>query len=281
MPPRLVRLASAAAAAIVAASLLASATAGDAPRGPFKDCDVCPELVVVPAGSFVMGSPADEEGHSADEEPQHRVTIGRPFAAGKYEVTAAEWDACVAEAVCAGDQAANRASDRQPMTGVSWQDAQAYVRWLSRRTGKKYRLLTEAEWEYAARGGTTTPYHTGWTIGPNQANISGKATNPPTGFGVSVAVKQTVPVGSYPPNGFGLHDVHGNVWEWVEDCVNDGYPGAPTDGSAWMSGKCDRRVMRGGSWVDYPVGARSAIRSSLGSASRGTTLGFRVARTLD
>lgn len=280
MPPRLVRLAPAAAAAIVAGSLLASATAGDAPRGPFKDCDVCPEMVVVPAGSFVMGSPADEEGHSADEEPQHRVTIGRPFAAGKYEVTAAEWDACVAEAGCAGDRAANRAGDRQPVTGVSWDEAQAYVHWLSRWTGKKYRLLSEAEWEYAARAGTPTPYHTGRTIGPNQANVAGKPAAP-TGFGVSIAGKQTVPVGSYPPNGFGLHDVHGNVWEWVEDCVNDGYAGAPTDGSTWTSGKCDRRVMRGGSWVDYPVGARSAIRSGLGTASRGRTLGFRAARTLD
>ena len=297
----LIRLALAAVAAVAVGSFFAAdsvlaqdppspppgVTAPDSvPRTPFKDCDVCPEMVVVPAGSFVMGSPESEEGHSADERPQHRVTIGRPFAAGKYEVTVAEWNACIADAGCAGERAANPGSDRRPAIGVSWDDAQAYVAWLSRRTGKKYRLLSESEWEYAARAGTTTPYHTGSAIGPDLANIVDKqavpaASNRPMGFGVNVAGKQTVPVGSYRPNGFGLHDVHGNVWEWVADCVNDGYAGAPADGSSWTTGNCARRVMRGGSWVDYPVGARSAIRSSLGADNRGRTLGFRVARTQD
>ena len=274
----LVRFAPAAVAAIVAGSLLASPAAGDTPRGPFKDCDVCPVMVVVPAGSFVMGSPVDEEGHSADEEPQHPVTIGRPFAVGKYEVTVAEWDACVANGACAGERASNPVGDRQPVTGVSWDEVQAYLRWLSQRTGKPYRLLSEAEWEYAARAGTTTPFHTGRTIGPDQANLAAKPVAA-SGFGVTVAGKQTAPVGSYPPNDFGLHDVHGNVWEWVQDCVNDGYAGAPADGSARTSGNCSRHVMRGGAWVDYPVGARSATRSGLGAQSRGRTLGFRVART--
>jgi formylglycine-generating enzyme required for sulfatase activity len=153
-------------------------------------------------------------------------------------------------------------------------------------------LLSESEWEYAARAGATTPYHTGPVIGPDQANIAGKESAPKgssrsTGFGLNfarkqkVTRKQIVPVGSYPPNGFGLHDVHGNVWEWVQDCVNDGYAGAPKDGSAWTTGNCAKRVVRGGSWVDYPVGVRSAIRSGLGTGNRGRTLGFRVARTLD
>ena len=147
-------------------------------------------------------------------------------------------------------------------------------------------MLSEAEWEYAARAGTTTPYHTEPAISTGQANIADKKTNQAgsnrlTSFSLNVTTKRTVPVGSYPPNGFGLHDVHGNVWEWVEDCVNDGYAGAPTDGSAWTSGKCHRRIIRGGSWVDFPVGVRSAIRSGLGTGNRGRTLGLRVARTLD
>ncbi|MFZ2649317.1 MAG: formylglycine-generating enzyme family protein [Burkholderiaceae bacterium] len=243
-------------------------------------------MLVVPAGSFVMGSPDSEEGHSSDESPQHRVTIERPFAAGKYEVTIAQWNACIADAGCAAERAANPGSDRRPVTGVSWDDAQAYLAWLSRRTQKKYRLLSESEWEYAARAGTTTPYHAGPAIDPNAANIADKqsataASSRPGGFGIPVAGKQTVPVGSYAPNAFGLHDVHGNVWEWVEDCVNDGYAGAPADGHAWTSGNCVKRVLRGGSWADYAVGARSAIRSGLGTGNRGRTIGLRVARTLD
>ncbi len=258
----------------------------DVAREPFKDCGVCPQMVVVPGGSFLMGSPETEQGHSADESPQHRVTIGRPFAVGKYEVTIAEWNACAAAAECAGGRSANSGSNRLPAIGMSWDEAQAYVGWLSRQTGKKYRLLSEAEWEYAARAGTMTPYHTGPAISADQASIADKQTTPAgsnllTGFSLKATAKRTVPVGSYPPNGFGLHDVHGNVWEWVEDCVNDGYAGAPTDGNAWTSGKCHRRIIRGGSWVDFAVGARSAIRSGLGTGSRGRTLGLRVARTLD
>ncbi len=263
----------------------------DAPRssnvapGYFKDCDGCPEMVMVPAGSFVMGSPDSEPGNSADEIPRHRVGIGRPFAVGKFEVTIAEWNTCVADAGC-NELGATSGRERHPAVGMSWHDAEAYVAWLSRRTGKKYRLPSEAEWEYVARAGTTTTFHTGMTISPRQANVVAKKQKSAgrkrlSGFGVKIKVKRTVRVGSYPPNGFGLHDVHGNVWEWVQDCVNDGYVGAPTDGSAWATGKCHRRIIRGGSWVDYPVGARSAIRSGLGSGDRGRTLGLRVARTLD
>jgi formylglycine-generating enzyme required for sulfatase activity len=249
----------------------------------FKDCDACPEMVLVPAGSFVMGSPDSEPGHNGDEAPQHRVTIAKPFAIGKYEVTTAEWNACLAE-VCAGGGTTKPDSDRVPVTNISWNEAKAYVAWLSRRTGKEYRLPSEAEWEYAARAGSMSAYHTGSTLRAEQANVAPEQAKSPgmmSGFGMKPSAQQTVPVGRYPPNEFGLHDVHGNVWEWVEDCVNDGYAGAPTDGSAWTTGNCAKRVVRGGSWVDYPVGARSAIRSGLGTGDRGRALGLRVARTLD
>lgn len=270
----------------VAQAVQGAPTPGNATPKSFKDCDFCPEMVTIPGGSFLMGSPKTEKGHTVDELPQHHVKIGRPFAVGKYEVTIAEWQVCVKDTACIGDPGTSPGNDRRPKTGISWDDAQAYVAWLSRRTGKKYRLLSEAEWEYAARAGTTTPYHTGLTISPKQANIADKGKKTAgkkrrTGFGMKVTVKRTGPVGSFPPNGFGLHDVHGNVWEWVADCVNDGYVGAPTDGNAWASGKCHRRIIRGGSWVDYAVGARSAIRSGLGTGDRGRTLGLRVARTLN
>jgi formylglycine-generating enzyme required for sulfatase activity len=287
MPTPLIRLALAA-LAVTGLSALPAAAQAPAPQtgATLKDCDVCPELVVLPAGSFVMGSPESEEGHSADESPLHRVTIARRLAVGKYEVTVAEWSACIADGACPGERAVGTGGERQPAVGVSWDDAQAYVAWLSRRTGKWYRLPSEAEWEYAARAGTTTAFHTGPAIGPTQANVAAKPTGPAGGgfaggFGVRPVARRTVPVGSYPPNAFGLYDVHGNVWEWVEDCVNDGYAGAPADGGAWTTGNCAKRVVRGGAWVDFPVGARSAIRSGLGPADRGRTLGLRVARTLD
>lgn len=229
----------------------------------FRDCDVCPALVAIPAGSFRMGSPASE-GHS-QEAPQHAVTIARAFAVGKFEVTFDEWDACVREGGCAhipDDRGWGRGP--RPVIHVSWNDAKQYVRWLSRRTGRSYRLLSEAEWEYAARGGTTTPYAYGEFITPQQANYYKRSTEP---------------VGGYRPNGFGLYDMHGNVWEWTEDCWNAGYGGAPSDGDAWLSGDCSRRVFRGGSWDDYPMFLRSAERSSGAIAVRLNDIGFRVART--
>lgn len=257
------------------------AQAGKA-QNSFKDCDLCPEMVTVPAGTFLMGSPKSEQGHTRDESPQHQITIGKPFAVGKYEVTIAEWNACIADAACAGDRNTNPASSRRPAIAMTWNEAKAYIAWLSQKTGEKYRLLSEAEWEYAARAGTTTPYYTGATLSARQANVADRKAKPAGGgFAVKPKVKRTDTVGRFPPNAFGLYDMHGNVWEWNEDCVNDGYAGAPTDGSAWMTGKCHRRIIRGGSWVDYPVGARSAIRSGLGAGDRGRTLGLRVAKTLD
>ena len=240
------------------------------PGRVFRDCDGCPEMVVIPAGEFRMGSSAAEEGRSDNEGPQHRVTL-RSFALGVTEVTFDEWDACVRGGGCGG----NRRPDDEgwgrgarPVINVNWEDAQAYVSWLSGATGAAYRLPSESEWEYAARAGTTTPFHTGATISTDQANYHGNG--------------ETTPVGTFAPNAFGLYDVLGNVSEWVEDCWHDSYRGAPNDGPAWaVGGDCGRRVLRGGSWGDMPMDLRSAERSRLTSELRSRAVGYRVARTLD
>jgi formylglycine-generating enzyme required for sulfatase activity len=237
--------------------------------------------VVVPAGEFTIGSPANEAERSSDEGPQRRVTIARPFAVGKFEVTFAEWDACAAGGGCAsnkrpGDQGWGRG--RRPVINVSLDDAKQYVAWLSQKTSKSYRLLTESEWEYAARAGTTTPFSTGPTIGTEQANYDGNDTY---GAGKKGQYRQkTVDAGSFPPNAFGLHDMHGNVWEWVEDCYKDSYAGALADGSAVTSGDCSLRVLRGGSWSNVPRVLRSASRLRNLPDVRNFSFGFRVARTL-
>ncbi|MDD9857148.1 MAG: SUMF1/EgtB/PvdO family nonheme iron enzyme [Gammaproteobacteria bacterium] len=247
----------------------------------FSDCDVCPEMVVVPAGSFMMGSPSSEEGRYDDEGPVHQVNIARPFAAGVREVTFAEWDACVADGGCYGYSPGDEGWGRgkRPVINVIWEEARGYVRWLSAETGKEYRLLSESEWEYAARAGTTTPFHYGSTISTGQANYNGNYTY---GSGAKGEYRgRTVPVGSFPANQFGLHDVHGNVWEWTQDCWNHNYQGAPTDGSAWESGDCSRRVLRGGSWNLDPRDLRSADRDRFATGVRSIGVGgFRVARTL-
>ncbi len=253
---------------------IASAPAG----ASFHDCDACPEMVTIPPGSFTMGSPASEPERFADEGPQHQVTISRAFAAGKYEVTFDEWDTCVRDGGCgtgAGDKGWGRG--RRPVINVSWNEAKQYTKWLSNKTGKSYRLLSEAEWEYAARAGTTTPFHAGATISPTQANYFTKVSY--AGSPTATDQGKTVPVGSYAPNAFGLHDMHGNVWEWTEDCWNADYNRAPVDGSAWTSGKCRGHVMRGGSWFDVPRFVRSARRSRSDADDRLSYTGFRVART--
>ena len=250
------------------------------PGKVFRDCPECPELVVVREGSFKMGSPSWEAGRDADEGPAHRVTFERPFAVGVYEVTFGEWNACVSGGGCGGHRPSDRGwgRGRRPVINVNWKDAQAYVRWLSRKTGEEYRLLSESEWEYVARAGTTTPFHTGATISAGQANYDGNSTY---GSGRKGRyIRKTVEVGSYAPNRFGLHDVHGNVREWVEGCWNGSYRGAPTDGSAWESGDCSWRVVRGGSWVNGPRILRSAYRVRVTAGIRGVDVGFRVARTL-
>ncbi len=250
------------------------------PDRRFRDCRECPWLVAAPAGWYLMGAPENEAGSYGNERPRHRVTIAAPFAVGVHEVTFAQWEACVDGGGCNGyrpdDEGWGRAT--LPVINVSWLDAQEYVRWLSRRTGQPYRLLSESEWEYAARGGTTGPFHFGETISPTQANYKGTRTY---GAGRTGRYRQRpLAVGSFPANAFGLHDVHGNVWEWVQDCHHDGYAGAPANGSAWETGQCDRRVARGGSWNLAPKYLRSAYRISESSGYRHNYVGFRVARTL-
>ncbi|MBC6414372.1 MAG: formylglycine-generating enzyme family protein [Chromatiales bacterium] len=255
-------------------SCLASAESRYQAGDTFQDCSVCPEMVVVPAGSFMMGSPAGEAGREKDEGPRHQVTIAKPFAVGKYEVTVREYTAFIDETGGLDDSDSWRdpffkQSDTHPVVKVSWHDATGFAFWLSMKTGHQYRLLSEAEWEYAARAGTTTAYSSGPVIFKNMANFDNNNGG-------------TVAVGSYPANAFGLHDVHGNVWEWVEDCWHRDYNGAPTDGSAWLN-NCENenwRVLRGGSWDNNPRDLRSADRAWFVDWLRSFSRGFRVARTL-
>jgi formylglycine-generating enzyme required for sulfatase activity len=219
-----------------------------------------------------------------DEGPQRSVVIPQPFAVGKYEVTFAEWDACVAQGGCThkpGDRGWGRG--RRPVINVSRQDALEYTAWLANKTGKAYRLLSEAEWEYAARGVTKTsdphpPFSTGATINYKQANYDANFTY---GAGkIGVYRQKTVRVGSFRRNAFGLHDMHGNVWEWVRDCYKPSYEGAPTDGSAVLSGDCRFYILRGGSWNYFPKLLRSAYRYATPPEVRLHFAGFRVARPM-
>jgi formylglycine-generating enzyme required for sulfatase activity len=249
-------------------------------KDTFRECDKCPEMVVAPAGSFIMGSPDSELNRGRYEEPQHRVTFAQRFAVGKFAVTFDDWDACVTDGGCGGyspnDESWGRG--RRPVINVSWSDANAYVAWLSAKTGKSYRLLSEAEREYAARAGTRTAFWWGPTISPRQANYNGTYVygNGPTGE----YRQRTVPVDSFRSNRWDIFQVHGNVWEWTQDCWHENYAGAPADGSPWETGRCDYRIVRGGSWTTYPGDLRSAQRGRFIIEFRSDSLGFRVARTL-
>jgi sulfatase modifying factor 1 len=291
-----------------------SAVAASLEPDHFKDCVDCPELVAIPAGQFVMGAAPGEEAREnlADEfrhrsEPQRSVHVKR-FAAGKFEITRGEYRAF---AVATGRRSDGcflwtgamfeidpgkdwrnpgyAQDDGHPVTCVSWEDASAFVTWLNQKTGKKYRLLTEAEWEYAARAGTTTARFWG-----NDANIActyANGADHTTATQVPGASRwdavqcndryaYTAPVGSYRANAFGLHDMIGNAAEWTQDCWNGDYRGAPTDGSAGLAGDCSLRMVRGGSWEDAPTGLRAAYRVGSPTVIRVYTRGFRVARDL-
>ncbi|MDE0281359.1 MAG: formylglycine-generating enzyme family protein [Gammaproteobacteria bacterium] len=279
MPERMVARFTLSRAIVLSAAMIAALAVLyivlDSGDEPFRDCEACPEMVVVPPGEFVMRSPGSEEGESNDEDPVHRVEIPYRLAVGKYEVTFAEWDACVSDGGCLhrpDDEGWGRG--RRPVIHVNWIDAREYVDWLSHRTGEDYRLLSESEWAYAARGGTATAGQFDTDLSPDEVNDGRNQGS-------------TVPVGGSPPNRFGLHDMHGNVREWVEDCWNHDYHGAPSDGSAWTSGDCDYRVFRGGwhdvvSWQFDPEGHRPVDRLwfRLPPGFRSLDLGFRVARTL-
>jgi formylglycine-generating enzyme required for sulfatase activity len=237
------------------------------PGEVFQDCPDCAEMVVVPPGEFEMGS-----RDTPFEAPPHQVTIGAPFAIARRETTFSEWDACVADGGCAyrpGDYGWGRGS--QPVIDVSWQDARSFIVWLTRKTGRNYRLPREAEWEYAARAGTKSKFWWGKDAGKSNANCDGCG---------EVSLRKTMPAGSFRPNGFGLYDTSGNAYEWVADCWNDSYAKAPKDGSAWTSGQCSQRVLRGGSFANKSNAAASSARFRYDFDVRYYANGFRVARDL-
>jgi formylglycine-generating enzyme required for sulfatase activity len=233
-----------------------------------KDCDACPLMVALSPGPFTMGSNSSDPS----ERPAHKVALRTPFAIGKYEVTVGEWTQCVKASVCPSVPSAANAADRLPMRDVSWDEAQLYLKWLSTVSRRPYRLPTEAEWEYAARGGTTTRYWWGEQMKGGNSSCQGcgepwKADAPP-------------PVGSFVANPFGLADMNGSVWEWVQDCWHSSYKGAPADGSAWADGNCQSRVIRGGSWREDGSYMLSTTRFKYDASVRQSQNGFRVARAL-
>ncbi len=245
----------------------ASSPGKDAQAPGFAQYSIhCPEMVVIPAGTFMMGSPSDH-GDKV-ERPQHEVTIAKPFAVSRFEVSAEHWQTCVTY----GDCAPGSGTGKDPASSVSWERAKVYVAWLSQLTGQNYRLLSEAEWEFAARAGSSTAYAWGDDIGKGNANCARCG---------SKFDDRTAPVGSFKPNAFGLYDMHGSVWEWVEDPWHDTYDGAPNDGSAWLQGGEEhRRVMRGGAWMSNPDSLRAAFRGRNSADIGNYNTGFRVARTL-
>ena len=273
-------------------TLISGAASADdrAPGSVFNDCDTCPVMVVLPAGEFVQGSDKVESGH-LDEKPQRTVKIARSFAVAKTETTFAQWDACVADGKCPKADDAGFGRGKFPAVNISWPEAKDYVTWLSTKTGKAYRLLSESEFEYAVRGGTKTPWFWGGNDDKKKtcefANLhdeKGKEAHPNYVWShvlCNDGAAENAEVGQYKANPFGLHDMLGNVREWVEDCHQAGYSGAPEDGSARKhEGKCEKRVVRGGAWLDGPSTARSAYRYSEEEGMRNHQTGFRVARDL-
>jgi formylglycine-generating enzyme required for sulfatase activity len=250
------------------------------PKDTFRECaielgnDYCPEMLVVPAGSFTMGSPPAEKGRFDNEGPQHNVTIAKPFAMSKYELTFDEWDACVAYGDCPqGISDSGFGHGQHPVINVTWDDAERYVAWWARTSGKPYRLLTEAEYEYAARGGTLTAFPWGNEVGKNNADC--------IGCGSKWDNHEPAPISSFGANGFGFFGAVGSVWEWVEDCFHGNYNGAPTDDTAWIDGaNCNNRTVRGGNWKLTTENVRSAARNWYSADGRDSGLGFRVGRTL-
>ncbi|HLG45075.1 MAG TPA: formylglycine-generating enzyme family protein [Reyranella sp.] len=296
--------------------LFAIASIGSAHAQSFRDCPtICPEMVTAPPGSASLGPASGEEEREGIPEArrqgdQRKITISRPFALGKYEVTRGEFAAFVAATgyqagiSCWGwdtdgvlrdapgrswRSAGFEQTDNHPVMCVNWDDAKAYAAWLSKLTGKTYRLPSEAEWEYAARGGTTTARYWGNALEGacqygNFADLTGAAAlnwehKPDKIFLCADNYVYTSPVGTYKPNAFGLYDMLGNVWEWVEDCYNVHPQDAPTDGSPLLTGDCAQRLLRGGSWYSSPYLVRAAYRYFGPSGVRSRSVGFRIART--
>ena len=249
------------------------------PKDSFKECDVCPEMVVVPKGSFMMGSPADEPYRIKGEDPVHKVTIARPFAVGRFTISFDEWDACLADGGCDGVKGDDRVfgRGRLPAHGINFEAAKSYLAWLSRKVGRTYRLPSESEREYFARAGTTTPFWFGKTISAQNANYDASNNYPGGPYGT--ASKGPKVVNSYLPNKFGLYQVNGNAEEWTEDCYNKRYTeDTPTDGSPWLEGDCNKRMMRGGGWIGMALTQRSGYRNDMNVAAG---YSFRVVRTLN
>ncbi|MEY4754114.1 MAG: hypothetical protein RJA44_1789 [Pseudomonadota bacterium] len=265
-----------AAGALTLLALLALPTRAAAedtqPGRIFRDCTeaYCPEMVWLPRGSFMMGSlPADPD-QSRGENPRHRVRINYPLAVGRFEVTFEQFDACVADGGCTHRPADEKwGRDQRPVININWHDAQQFVAWLSGKTGQRYRLLSEAEWEYSARAGQNAKYGAVDQIEQlaEHANWDGSKQ------------RRTIAVGQLKANAWGLHDMIGNSREWVEDCHHDDYRGAPSNGSAWLGGDCTRRLMRGGSWYDYALQQRASQRVDFQAGFRAFNFGLRVART--
>ena len=282
------------------------------PGETFRDCPDCPEMVVIPAGEFTMGSPDSEEGRRSSEGPQRTVKIAKPFAVGKLEITRDQFAAFVTAAIYkTGDKCwtveDNKEEERtgrsylnpgykqdgtHPVVCVSWHDAKAYIEWLSKKSGMNYRLLSESEWEYAARAVTKAKPQPRYSFGNNAKDLCGyangadetaKASGPHEGrtyANCNDGFDNTAPSGTFKPNNFGLYDMHGNVMEWVEDCYEGNYKDAPTDGTARTAGDCSDRVLRSGSWLSYPQILSSAFRDGFSTGVRVDTVGFRIARTL-
>jgi formylglycine-generating enzyme required for sulfatase activity len=265
-------------------------------RDSLKSGGQGPEMMRLPRGQFQMGSPPGERNRESNEGPQHSVSIVRAIALGRFELTRGEFERFIEETgfvtdaekanICGAGMGTNWRSvgfdqdASHPVVCVSWTDAQAYANWLSAETGKRYRLPTEAEWEYAARGENTTRFWWGDDVNEKDtiwANCNGCGDTQWDG-------KQTAPINQFPANNFGLHDTAGNVWEWVQDCWHDSYENAPADGSAWLEadkGNCARRVLRGGAWNIQPTGVRSADRDWNTADFRGRAVGFRLAQDID
>lgn len=233
-----------------------------------KDCAACPALIAVNPGTFTMGTNADDPS----EKPAHRVTIGHAFALAKYAVTVAQWNACVAAGACPRLGSDGASVPNAPVHDVSWDDAQQYLKWLTKLSGKPYRLPTEAEWEYAARGGTTTRYWWGDEMRKGKANC--KDCGPPW------SADAPADVGSFAANPLGFYDMGGGVWEWVSDCWHSSYKNAPTDGRSWEEPYCQSRVIRGGSWLDGAGYMLASTRFKYDGSVRYTANGFRVARDM-
>ncbi len=255
---------------VVSFSFPAIATDDPGPGESLRDCPQCPEMVVVPAGSFIMGA---NERHK-NERPAHKVAFANAFAIGKYEVTFDEWQACLDDGGCSTQPDDHKwGREQRPVMNVTHADTVGYTQWLAQKTGKVYRLPSDAEWEYAARAGTDSAFWWGDEAGVNRANCRD--------CGSEWSKKSSRPVGSFAPNPWNLFDTSGNVWEWVADCWNPTHDGAPEDGSTRLDGDCRIRVMRGGSWYYFSKNSRSAWRWKNDARVRSYGIGFRVLRELD